>query len=214
MNELLDEGIASEYDEDWFVTIHVCIENAASGAIEAADKLSECNEATNEKDLHNLLSRIQLSLNEVNKIFLRMTERCDPYIYYHRVRPFIFGSKDNPDLKNGLIYESQFANKAQFFRGETGAQSSIVPAVDALLGINHSEDPLRIYLDEMRDYMPFEHRQLLNNLDKWSNQENIKKKRKNHSTHDASELLPSLSLRTQLIVRLLFLLSFLRLIVG
>ena len=28
-----------------------------------------------------------------------MPEKCDPYIYYHRVRPFIFGTKDNPDLK-------------------------------------------------------------------------------------------------------------------
>ena len=59
-----------------------------------------------------------------------MPEKCDPYIYYHRVRPFIFGTKDNPDLRNGLIYENQFNNKPQFFRGETGAQSSIMPFLD------------------------------------------------------------------------------------
>ena len=51
-----------------------------------------------------------------------MPEKCDPYVYYHRVRPYIFGTKDNPDLKKGLIYENQFDNKPQFFRGETGAQ--------------------------------------------------------------------------------------------
>jgi indoleamine 2,3-dioxygenase len=43
-----------------------------------------------------------------------MPEKCDPYIYYHRVRPFIFGTKDNPDLKKGLIYENQYNNKPQF----------------------------------------------------------------------------------------------------
>ena len=33
-----------------------------------------------------------------------MPERCDPYIYFHRVRPYIHGWKDNPALGAGLIY--------------------------------------------------------------------------------------------------------------
>ena len=94
-----------------------------------------------------------------------MTERCDPYIYYHRVRPFIFGSKDNPDLKKGLIFENQFKNKPQFYRGETGAQSSIVPSLDGALGIKHSNDSLRHYLNEMRDYMPLKHRKFIEKLE-------------------------------------------------
>ena len=73
------------------------------------------------------LKRIIKSLKAVNAIFSKMPEKCDPYVYYHRVRPYIFGTKDNPDLKQGLIYENQFNNKPQFFRGETGAQSSIIP---------------------------------------------------------------------------------------
>ena len=108
-NVALINNFLGGLDEDWFVTIHVCIEDAASGAIEAADKLSQCDHATSEKEIQNLLSKVNISLQEVNKIFLRMTERCDPYVYYHRVRPFIFGSKDNPELKNGLNYENQFS---------------------------------------------------------------------------------------------------------
>ena len=57
-----------------------------------------------EDEILQKLKLISKSLNKVNKIFSRMPEKCDPYIYYHRVRPFIFGTKDNPDLKNGLIY--------------------------------------------------------------------------------------------------------------
>ena len=70
----------------------------------------------------------------------------------------------------GVIYEEvdEYNGKPQLFRGETGAQSSIVPALDALLGITHSNDPLREYLDEMRLYMPIEHRNILNHLDEWS----------------------------------------------
>jgi len=36
---------------------------------------------------------------------LRMKERCDPYVYYNRVRPYIHGWKNSPTLPNGLAYE-------------------------------------------------------------------------------------------------------------
>jgi indoleamine 2,3-dioxygenase len=66
-----------------------------------------------------------------------------------------------------LIYEGvdDYANKPQEFRGETGAQSSIVPAIDAVLGIEHQPDPLREYLMEMRAYMPPEHRSFIEGLE-------------------------------------------------
>jgi len=156
-------------DEDWFVTIHVCIENAASKAVNAATMLSYLNEDNSINDYLANLKDIVASLKEVNDIFSRMPEKCDPYIYYHRVRPFIFGTKDNPDLKKGLIYEGQFNNKPQFFRGETGAQSSIMPFLDGALGIYHTKDHLRHYLNEMRDYMPPEHRKMIEDVESRSN---------------------------------------------
>ena len=97
-----------------------------------------------------------------------MPEKCDPYIYYHRVRPYIFGWKNNPDLPEGLIYEDCFDNQPQLFRGETGAQSSIVPTLDALFNVVHERDELREYLDEMRLYMPPGHRELIEYVEKHS----------------------------------------------
>ena len=152
-------------DEDWFVTIHVAIENQASEAIEASMEMMKFNHETSEPEIKKQLKRICKSMNGVNKIFSRMPEKCDPYVYYHRVRPFIFGSKDNPDLKSGLKYEGEFQGKPQFFRGETGAQSSIIPSLDAVLGIKHSNDSLRHYLNEMRDYMPPKHNQFIKKLE-------------------------------------------------
>jgi indoleamine 2,3-dioxygenase len=92
-----------------------------------------------------------------------MRELCDPYIYYRRVRPYIFGWKDRPALPDGLIYEGveEFKGLPQRYRGGTGAQSSIVPSLDAVLGIRHADDPLRAYLLEMRDYMPVGHRRYI-----------------------------------------------------
>jgi len=155
-------------DEDWFVTIHVCIEDAARGAILAAKSISQLDESSTSDELINDLINIRDSMRKVNMIFKRMPEKCDPYIYYHRVRPFIFGTKDNHDLPNGLVYEGEFDNRPQFFRGETGAQSSIIPSLDGALQIKHTNDNLRHYLNEMRDYMPKLHRDFISELEKTS----------------------------------------------
>src|SRR5437899_295207 len=97
----------------------------------------------------------------------RMPERCDPYIYYNRVRPYIHGWKDNPTLPRGVVYDGveDFQGATQHFRGETGAQSSIIPALDAAFGVSHAEDPLRQYLAEMRDYMPPKHRAFIETVE-------------------------------------------------
>ena len=167
-NVALINNFLGGVDEDWFVTIHVCIEDAASGAIDACKKISQCNNNSSEIDVLNLFKQIQDSMKKVNAIFARMPEKCDPYVYYHRVRPFIFGTKDNPDLKKGLVYEGQFDSKPQFFRGETGAQSSIIPSLDGALQISHTKDHLRHYLNEMRDYMPPKHRNFISELENTS----------------------------------------------
>ena len=159
-NVALINNFLGGVDEDWFVTIHVCIENAANEAIVAAQNISKISKYEPVL-LSKNLRKIAKAMQEVNSIFARMPERCDPYVYYHRVRPFIFGTKDNPDLKKGLIYENQFNNKPQFYRGETGAQSSIIPLLDGALGVKHTNDNLRHYLNEMRDYMPPEHRKII-----------------------------------------------------
>ena len=162
-NVALNYNFLGGIDEDWFVTIHVCIEHAANKAIQSAFNIALKTETgdCNEKVLLDELTSIKEAMLEVNHIFRKMPEKCDPYIYYHRVRPYIFGWKNNPALPDGLIYESCFDEKPQLFRGETGAQSSIVPTLDALLNVVHERDELREYLDEMKSYMPPSHRELI-----------------------------------------------------
>ena len=184
-NVALINNFLGGVDEDWFVTVHVAIENQASGAIEACMEMMKFNSETPESEIKKQLKNIIQSMIGVNNIFSRMPEKCDPYVYYHRVRPFIFGSKDNPDLKSGLKYEGEFQEKPQFFRGETGAQSSIIPSLDAALGVKHSNDSLRHYLNEMRDYMPPKHNQFIKNLESKSNTRDlIKDSSKLQKTYD------------------------------
>ena len=151
-------------DEDWFIMIHVAIEHEAKQILSSLNKYF-----FDSGDLSNLEDAL-VSIKKINEIMNRMPEKCDPFIYYNRVRPYIFGWKNNPTTPEGVVYEGveEYNNEPQIFRGETGAQSSIVPVLDALLGVVHSDDPLKEYLDEMRLYMPKEHRDLLNDLDSWS----------------------------------------------
>ena len=168
-------------DEDWFIMIHIAIEHEAKEILNNL-KIYYLDKNEDQSYLENAL----VSIKKINQIMNRMPEKCDPFIYYNRVRPYIFGWKNNPATPNGVIYEGveEYGGTPQLFRGETGAQSSIVPALDALLGVTHSNDPLKEYLDEMRLYMPKEHRNLLNDLDQWS-----ENNRSNSVTEDSSVVL-------------------------
>ena len=105
------------------------------------------------------LIKMRAALTAMYEVLGRMPERCDPYIYFHRVRPYIFGWRNNPSLPDGVVYEGvdEYKGVGQKFRGETGAQSAIIPAMDGVLGIEHEKDELREYLMEMRTYMPPKH---------------------------------------------------------
>jgi indoleamine 2,3-dioxygenase len=179
-NIVIMQNFLGGVDEDWFIMIHVAIE------YEAKVILSNLKSYFLDENLDkSLLEKSLESIKKINSIMNRMPEKCDPFIYYNRVRPYIFGWKNNPATPEGVIYEGveDYNGEPQLFRGETGAQSSIVPALDALLGVTHSNDPLREYLDEMRLYMPKEHRELLNSLDEWS-----ENKRKNLSIDEKSRM--------------------------
>lgn len=154
-------------DEEWFILIHVDIEAKASpglARILPAQMAAATDRAT---DLTDHLRAIAQALDQMNRTMSRMPERCDPYIYYNRVRPYLYGWKDQPALPQGLVYEGveAYGGQPQKFRGETGAQSGIVPSLDAALGVSHRDDPLRVYLAEMRQYMPPAHRAYLQRIE-------------------------------------------------
>ena len=73
-----------------------------------------------------------------------MFNASNPANYEKWVRPWIFGWKSNPDFPNGVVFEGTPGGGAPtFLRGETGAQSTIIPSLDAFLGIAHAMDSLR-----------------------------------------------------------------------
>lgn len=156
-------GMYGGTDEAWFMLIHVAVE------AQAGELLASCVEArlaAESNDVDAVASRLQSIATNMQRLrvtFLRMRERCNSIVYFLRVRPFTHGWYNNPALSEGMVYEgvAKYAGTPQSFRGETGAQSSVIPAVDATLGIEHPSDSLNRHLIAMREYMPAMHRRFL-----------------------------------------------------
>lgn len=154
-------------DENWFVLVHVAIEAEAGVLLDNAARLVTVAKSGDEAEATRLLREMDQAWERIYGHFARMPEQCDPYIYFHRVRPYIHGWANNPALVDGgLVYEGmeRYEGKPQAFRGQTGSQSSIVPAMDALFQVGHSDDPLRRFLDELHSYRPVEHRRFIEDL--------------------------------------------------
>lgn len=165
-NIYMIQNFLSGQDEAWFVLIHVAIE-AQAGAVLA--QMAPICDAVSEGDSEGVQARLEEiagTWDAINAIFDQMPQRCDPYIYFERVRPYIHGWKDNPALPDGIIYEGveRYKGTPQAFRGQTGSQSSIVPSMDALLGVGHAADPLKAYLDQLHIYRPPGHRAFIDDV--------------------------------------------------
>ncbi len=166
---LIQNFLAGE-DEEWFVLIHADIEMRAAPAVSKLLELQDAVGREEKEEVRKLLEVVASSLEAMNRTMDRMPEHCDPYIYFNRVRPYIHGWRDHPGLPEGVVYEgvAEYGSKPQTFRGETGAQRGIIPAFDAVLGIEHESDRLRDYLMEMRTYMPPRHRAFVEHLESGS----------------------------------------------
>ena len=158
-NLVILQNFLGGMDEDWFILIHVDIEARAGTLIAAGVELCALAQADNLPGVSFWLSAIANTLKKMNETMAKMPLGCDPHIYYTRVRPYIHRFTHHPVFYEGVL---EYDNVPQTFYGETGAKSSVVPLLDAILGIKHrNEDMLDIYLLNMRSYMPPKHRELI-----------------------------------------------------
>lgn len=162
-------------DEDWFILVHVEIKMRAglipAALIEAMRAVAQQHTESLETQLLIIGDGIQGMLNTLE----RMTEHCDPKIYYDSVRPYIHGWKNNPALPGGVLYTgvSAYKNKKQEFRGESGMFSAVVPNLDAGLNVVHAPSLFTPFLHEIPLYMPIGHREFLSAVQQLASQYSI-----------------------------------------
>ncbi|TKX23488.1 indoleamine 2,3-dioxygenase-2 [Elsinoe australis] len=180
-------------DESWFYLVSVAIEARGApivpmmlDAIEAArygqtDIVTEC--------LRSFAER----LDELGSLLQRMYENCDPHVFYHRIRPFLAGSKNMRDagLPNGVIFDTGSSEDTYVqYSGGSNAQSSIIQFFDIALGIEHrptgqtatkpatsdphstisaDQAPPQNFIHDMRTYMPGAHARFLRHVESIAN---------------------------------------------
>jgi len=191
-------------DESWFYMVSVAIE--AQGAyiipilLQGLDSLqqlypinSHSPEISPEEQSHvlaaatNALNDLTACIAKLGKLLERMYHKCDPNVFYHRIRPFLAGSKNMAaaGLPRGVFYDQgNGRGEWQQLRGGSNGQSSLIQFLDIALGVEHSSsgnsDPegpdaadsfpdehnglsekTKSFHQEVRGYMPRKHREFL-----------------------------------------------------
>lgn len=148
------------YDEHWFILVHVEIEGIAGEileAIEATAIMAHGRDDTAETVRHSIRTIARAIWRQVAAL-RRIPEHMDPALYFRTFRPYI-------RFFENVVYEGVSQSPLNF-RGETGAQSSIVPLLVGFLKIKHRPSALTDHLADMRRFMPAEHRQLLERVER------------------------------------------------
>ena len=110
------------------------------------------------------LSKIAKAIAKMTDSLATMREGCHPFIFYHRVRPFLSGWKHNPTLPDGVVYKGVSDVPKQYYGG-SAAQSALIPMLDIGLGISHDSIKSQEFLEAMRLYMTKPHRKFLEYLE-------------------------------------------------
>jgi indoleamine 2,3-dioxygenase len=170
------------YDEHWFILVHIEIEALAARILDAIASVAQ---STGDAALiDDALWTIAACINDQTNVLRRIPEKMDPALYYKTFRPYIrffdnvvyeaaLGGAQRSRAKESATCaaegQSAIASRTSdpsatvrmHFRGETGAQSSILPTLVAFMKVPHKPSMLTNHLADMRNYMPPEHRQMI-----------------------------------------------------
>ncbi|KAL1850040.1 Indoleamine 2,3-dioxygenase [Paecilomyces lecythidis] len=172
-------------DEQWFYLVSVAIEARAAPSIPLMLQAISAARVGHTSVVIECLQDFAEILDEAGTILQRMYENCDPHVFYHRIRPFLAGSRNMQDagLPNGLFYDDGSGKKEyRQYGGGSNAQSSIIQFFDIVLGVEHRPTGVtrsdrddnaadgaapkarHNFIHEMREYMPGPHRRFLEHV--------------------------------------------------
>ncbi|KAL2369074.1 hypothetical protein RJ035_005475 [Blastomyces gilchristii] len=159
-----ERGLDPKSSEAGFILTHVDMvkESAAlvSGAVRILNKLEESKEPSSREEVNDAFREILKGMAKVEACMEDMWKNSKPSDYLS-FRVFIFGITSQAMFPNGVVYEGVLDNKRLNFRGESGANDSMIPLLDHLLQIQMPSTPLTTILHEFRAYRPLPHRQFL-----------------------------------------------------
>ncbi|CAI4043937.1 hypothetical protein SKDZ_10G2770 [Saccharomyces kudriavzevii ZP591] len=160
-------------DESWFYLVSVRFEKIGSSCLNhGLDILRAIRDGDKDGAVINGLENLAAAIERLSKALMEMETKCEPNVFYFKIRPFLAGwtNMSHMGLPQGVRYGAE--GQYQIFSGGSNAQSSLIQALDILLGVKHAANAAHSsrgdskinYLDEMKKYMPRQHRDFLYHL--------------------------------------------------
>jgi indoleamine 2,3-dioxygenase len=146
-------------DEAWFVLVTVAVEARGAALLPVLVQAQDATATGDATTVGDALARIASGIGSMSETLMRMYGKCDPHVFFHRVRPFL-AAWPAP----GVIYEG-ISETPMMFAGGSAGQSSLVQSLDAVLGVRHTHPETMGFLAEMRQYMPPKHRAFVEALE-------------------------------------------------
>ncbi|MCJ1272812.1 hypothetical protein MMC21_000601 [Puttea exsequens] len=131
-------GLESTSSEAGFVLVHVDMVRHSGKLVDgAANALSACGKS-DRKLFNDGLEAVVQAMIEVNGVMDGMWKKSKPNDY-NSFRTFIFGITKQSMFPHGVVYEG-VSDDPMSFRGESGANDSMIPLCDNVLEIsNHRQ---------------------------------------------------------------------------
>jgi indoleamine 2,3-dioxygenase len=142
--------------EHWFILVHVEIEALAGRSLAAMLGLAKQDGFANADKVDQAVLLITETVDKQTRALQRIPEKMSPDLYFKRFRPYI-------RFFENVVYEGVEQSPINF-RGETGAQSSVMASLVAFFKIPHQATALTDHLADMRRYMPVEHCALIDRI--------------------------------------------------
>ncbi|KAF2851649.1 hypothetical protein T440DRAFT_498192 [Plenodomus tracheiphilus IPT5] len=152
-------GLDPTSSEAGFVLVHIAMVKESGALIKGAVEMLEGCTGEDRERFDDGLRTLVGGLTKVNAVMNTMWKRSKPS-GYTSFRTFIFGITSQSMFPNGVIYEG-VSEEPMSFRGESGANDSMIPMCDNLLQVSMPETPLTDILKDFRQYRPGNHREFL-----------------------------------------------------
>ena len=150
--------------ESGFINVHVAMVAQSGNLLKYQQKCLLYLSKNKREKFNKSLQKHYEILKSIIDTLQTMWKACK-YNEYLFFRTFIMGQKGNkkcyPNESINYNLENNIIEKHSY-RGETGAQDSIIPSVDSFLQLKYPKNKLTEYLYDLRKYRPKDHQLYIN----------------------------------------------------
>ena len=123
-------NVTGEVDEDMFIIVHTGMVAFSGQLVSQTEDALKGVKDKNREAFNKAIGSMHETMSNILRVFEQMWYRSRPD-KYNNFRTFIMGIQNQPMFPKGVVYEG-VDETPRYYRGESGANDSIVPTHDNL----------------------------------------------------------------------------------